>query len=233
VATVPETAPGAFRAAAGSKEDSPVAHDDDPLDHANLARSRHGARVDELLRRRSRLTPEESALFTEVFPSIVDEHYDGVMLHLRRYLDPADAYDVAQEAFVTFYEKVLDAGFPDHLRGFLVALADGKGRNLLRVRAREPFSAGLPSSGSEPPRTPPDLAGALDDMEATRQFLPQLIVEHQQVVTLVMLQGLELEEAALVLGIPAGTVKSRLRAAKRCLRELAGPMFPDRGGQDQ
>jgi RNA polymerase sigma-70 factor (ECF subfamily) len=189
--------------------------------------------VDELFRRRSQLTPEESALFTEVFPSIVDEHYDGVMRHLQRYLDAADACDVAQEAFLTFYKKVADAGFPDHIGGYLVALADGERRNLVKTRARAPFTAGFPSSRSEPPRTPVDLAGVLDDKEAVRQLVPELSVEHRQVVTLVMLHDFDDEEAALALGIPVGTVKSRLRVAKRHLRELARPMFPDRGGQDE
>jgi hypothetical protein len=41
VGTVEETTPGALGAADGSNEARPVAHDDDPLDRANRALSRH------------------------------------------------------------------------------------------------------------------------------------------------------------------------------------------------
>ena len=84
VVLVKETEPGSLRAAAGSKEARPVADDDDLLDRANRPRSTHGPRVDELMRRPSQLTPEEATLFVEVFPSIVDEHYDDLMPVPRR-----------------------------------------------------------------------------------------------------------------------------------------------------
>jgi RNA polymerase sigma-70 factor (ECF subfamily) len=43
------------------------------------------------------------------------------------------------------------------------------------------------------------------------------------VVTMVKLEGMLLDEVASVLGIPAGTVKSRLSRAKSKLLEEVGP----------
>ncbi len=55
-----------------------------------------------------------------------------------------------------------------------------------------------------------DLARAFDD-------LPE---QEQQVVLLVGLEGMQYEDAAQTLGVPMGTVKSRLSRARRRLRRL-------------
>lgn len=55
-----------------------------------------------------------------------------------------------------------------------------------------------------------DLARALDD-------LPE---QEQQVVLMVGLEGMQYEDAATALGVPMGTVKSRLSRARRRLRKL-------------
>jgi RNA polymerase sigma-70 factor (ECF subfamily) len=55
-----------------------------------------------------------------------------------------------------------------------------------------------------------DLARAFDD-------LPR---QEQQVVLLVGLEGMQYEDAAATLGVPMGTVKSRLSRARRRLRRL-------------
>jgi len=52
--------------------------------------------------------------------------------------------------------------------------------------------------------------------------LIQLPDGHRATLLLVAVQGLSVEEAASVLGIPVGTVKSRLHHARKRLRELLG-----------
>lgn len=76
--------------------------------------------------------------------------------------------------------------------------------------------------------TTPDHATDFRDTPAI-QTLRQLSVPHQQVVTLCVLEGLSIDEAARVLDVRRGTVKSRLSRAKAHLRErLSNPILQHR-----
>jgi DNA-directed RNA polymerase specialized sigma24 family protein len=66
----------------------------------------------------------------------------------------------------------------------------------------------------------------MDIRKLARLLLPQLSPEHQAVVNKVVVNDFTHIEAAAALGIPEGTVKSRLLAAKRALHELAAPLVP-------
>ena len=68
----------------------------------------------------------------------------------------------------------------------------------------------------------PNVAASLQlrDLEAALTRLPE---EQQQVILLVGLEGLRYEEVATILGVPIGTIRSRLsrgRDSLRCLMEL-------------
>lgn len=69
-----------------------------------------------------------------------------------------------------------------------------------------------------------DSAGAHQDALAVRQALATLSEEHRAVVGLVLVEGLAYKEAAEVLGIPIGTLTSRLARARDALQAcLGGP----------
>jgi RNA polymerase sigma-70 factor (ECF subfamily) len=52
-----------------------------------------------------------------------------------------------------------------------------------------------------------------EQQEAVRKAVAELPEQYQQLVLLIYFQGMKYREAAEVLGIPVGTVKSRLHAA--------------------
>ena len=54
---------------------------------------------------------------------------------------------------------------------------------------------------------------AQEQQEAVRKAVAELPEQYQQLVLLIYYQGMKYREAAEVLGIPVGTVKSRLHAA--------------------
>jgi len=154
-------------------------------------------------------------------------HHDQVWNLLRRHgLDSHEAEDLLQEVFLTLHRDLLEEGFVADIRGRLRSLSKGLVLNHLRARRRSPLSIGLPSSRSEKPRSQADVERALHFQQLAQRILSQLSPEHQEVIAKVVMRGLSHTDAAAELGIPEGTLKSRLLAAKRALLVLAEPLLP-------
>jgi RNA polymerase sigma factor (sigma-70 family) len=97
-------------------------------------------------------------------------------------------------------------------------------------RGREAF-ARLPLPSAEEPDFAEEAAMRLDDRAAMRELLAlfsQLPRREQDVIALCEWSELSYEAAAGALGIPVGTVRSRLARGRRRLRELAGAGGPER-----
>jgi RNA polymerase sigma-70 factor (ECF subfamily) len=54
----------------------------------------------------------------------------------------------------------------------------------------------------------------------------RLTEEHREVLLLVAIEGLQYEEAAAILKVPLGTVRSRLSRARQALRDALGEPAP-------
>jgi len=130
--------------------------------------------------------------------------------------DRATAEDVVQDALIRAWRnpEVLTNG-KGSTRGWLLTVV----RNLVidRVRAR----SARPAEVAEDPDAQPaerdhaDLVAASVTIQAA---LRELSEEHRAVVEQLYLEGRTLGEAAEVLGVPTGTVKSRSYYALRALR---------------
>jgi RNA polymerase sigma factor (sigma-70 family) len=184
-------------------------------------------RLAQLVLCRTKLSASEALLLNEVFPTIVASHYDRVWNWLRkRGLPSHEAEDLLQEAFLDLHGYILEHGFPDNLPGLLRKITMQKFLDYLRARRRAPVSVALPSSGSEKPRSDGNVERLLARRELTHRLLEQLSPEHRSVIETVLLNGLTHGDAAAVLGLPEGTVKSRLLAARRELWALVERMLP-------
>ena len=184
-------------------------------------------KITQLKQRRSKLTADEILLLQEVFLEIIDEHREQVWRRLRRrFKDDHDAEDLLQEVFLDLHSFIVDRGFPDSLVGMLRTFTKRKVLNHVRAKKRVPISIGLASSGSLGPTSVPDLERALDLRELVRSLVTQLSPEHREVIDKVILKDLSDSDAAAALGIPLGTVRSRLLAAKLVLHALAAPLVP-------
>jgi RNA polymerase sigma-70 factor (ECF subfamily) len=96
-------------------------------------------------------------------------------------------------------------------------------------RAREALGR-LPLSRPDEPDFSEETATRLDDEDTMRQLLrvfSRLPRREQDVVALCDWSGLSYEDAAGVLGVPIGTVRSRLSRGRRRLRELAAAGGPE------
>lgn len=75
--------------------------------------------------------------------------------------------------------------------------------------------------------------GQLEIVCRVRAAIAELAIDQRQIITLVDLEGLAYDEVALVLGIPVGTVMSRLFRARRDLKRRLNEAETARNGQGQ
>jgi len=134
----------------------------------------------------------------------------------------ADADDLAQEAFVRAWQALgrFRAGEP--LRPWLARIVVNQALSLFRRRKRRPESAlepllesGRQFGGGDDPA---DLAAGREGMAQLEAAFEELSVEHQAVLVLRAVEELSYGEIADALGIPPGTVMSRLSRARTELR---------------
>ena len=98
------------------------------------------------------------------------------------------------------------------LSTYLYPIAKNSTLTLLRQSRRSP------SAAIEPDELPAP-AGADDGGDDLDRLLASLPPERREILSLRFVDELSLEEIATALGIPLGTVKSRLHLAIRALRE--------------
>ena len=138
--------------------------------------------------------------------------------------DAAEAEDATQDAFVKAYRTLgrFRAGEP--WRPWLLQIVANEARNRRRSEGRRRHLVARVGRGggvSEAP--PPDVAVLLrDERSALAQAIARLDRPHREVVVLRHLLDLTEAECATVLGIPKGTVKSRLARALDRLRADLG-----------
>lgn len=161
----------------------------------------------------------------DAFGRLFDRHRRRVQLHSLR-LAPtfADAEDVVAITFLEAWRHRDRVRFVDgSMLPWLLLTATNTSRNLTRgVRRYREALARLP-----PPEPVPDHATDQGYTDVERA-LSQLSANDQRIVTLCVIEGYSEREAAQALGVPSGTVKSRLSRAKARLRtllsiSLAGP----------
>jgi RNA polymerase sigma-70 factor, ECF subfamily len=134
----------------------------------------------------------------------------------------ADAEDVAQEALLRAYRKFGQLREPQRLRGWLVRvafrLALDRARSAKRRENRETLWAVQPVQLSAPP-TAEDLAASREFQAHFDRAMDTLPDKLRLVLLLSAMEGQSLEQIAAELGIPVGTVKSRLFIARKKLSE--------------
>ncbi|GAA2346605.1 RNA polymerase sigma factor [Streptomyces cuspidosporus] len=141
---------------------------------------------------------------------------------------PADAEDLVQDTLLRAYRAVgrFDGRHP---RAWLLTIM--RHAEVSRRRQRRPHLLDDPDTefdrlASAPGATPEELVVDTAFDEAVDAAFTALPLRDQQVVRLVHVDGLSYAEAARVLGVPKGTVMSRLHRARNRIRDrlvAAGP----------
>ena len=147
--------------------------------------------------------------------AFVREHHAFVWRVLRRSgLPPADADDAAQRVFLIATAR-LESIAQGSERAFLYRAAERVASNAHRaVRRRREAPEFDASAEASPFPAPDDLLDQRRARDLLDRILAELSAELRAIIILFDLEGLRTPEIAEALGIPAGTVASRLRRAR-------------------
>jgi len=130
----------------------------------------------------------------------------------------ADAEDVAQEALLRAFRRFERLRDRTRFRAWLVRIAFRLAIDRTRSSRRREVRETLWSQPSPRPSTE-DLAAASEFQAHLESAMDELPDKHRLVLLLAAMQGHSLEEVAEMLGLPVGTVKSRLFFARKQLAE--------------
>lgn len=191
--------------------------------------------------RRDRRDSLDSTAGTSRFDTLVWPHAAAV-LRAARFLirDPAEADDLAQETMVKAFRALDSFRHGTDARAWLMTILRNTRTDHLRGRASHASDVSLDHLPFEPAATPHGVDGpGVDehpawgdphallqrfgdrDVIAALQGLPE---EIRWTLLLVDVEGMDHADAAEVLGVPVGTVKSRAHRGRGMLRETLLPL---------
>jgi RNA polymerase sigma-70 factor (ECF subfamily) len=164
------------------------------------------------------------------FGQIVDLHQAAVRGFLRRVTGHSHlADDIAQEAFVVAFVQLAgfrgQSSFRTYACGIAYRIWRGQNRSLRRMLQREAEYEDLRMI-----ERPADMD--LDLYLTLQQALRQLAPEQRAAVALCLGAEFSHAEAAQVLGLPLGTVKSHVTRGRQKLRGLLEGIAPDTSHSD-
>ena len=150
--------------------------------------------------------------FSELARVSIGRLYAAARLILR---DPQRAEDATQEALVAAWRDLSSLRDPEKFDAWLHRLlVRACYREARRGRRRWAIEMDIrPTEGIEP-----DPAVELADRDEIERGFVRLDQDQRTVIVLHYYLGLTLDEAAVALGVPPGTVRSRLHRANRILR---------------
>jgi RNA polymerase sigma-70 factor (ECF subfamily) len=148
-----------------------------------------------------------------------DEHHAAVRAFARRLVGEASAEDLVHDTFLTLPKALGRWNGQGTLRTFILGVAVNHARHQVRSSSR--FRALLERFGREPERQARSIE-ELSDQKRLAQLLAQalesLSFDHRTAFVLCEVEERSSAEVAQILGIPEGTVRTRLHHARQKLR---------------
>jgi RNA polymerase sigma-70 factor (ECF subfamily) len=147
---------------------------------------------------------------------LVDRWHTRLFRHVRRLTDSIDdAAEVMQEVWLAMIRNVLRLDDPQKFPAWAYRIASNKAADFVRKKSRHKTA-----SLDEPEKIIAKMPAKIPAAESgdLTALLEKLSVEHRTVVSLRYGEEMPLEEIAETLGVPLGTVKSRLHYALEYLR---------------
>jgi RNA polymerase sigma-70 factor, ECF subfamily len=161
----------------------------------------------------------------QAFSELYERHARAIYNYLfRRLADWSEAEDLTAVVFLEAYRRRRDVVV---FEGKLLPWLYGIATNVLRNRRRALWRHRdlIAQLADQPARAAPDAsarAEAAEQMRAVLKRVATLPRRQQDAIALCLWSGLSYEEAAVALGVPVGTVRSRLSRARTALAEPDG-----------
>lgn len=161
----------------------------------------------------------------QAFAALVYRYERPLFAHLRRLLHSDQlAEDVFQNTFLRIHQKRQSFDVSRRFQPWLYAVATRQAIDTIRREKRHRRKATLPAAAGAvadlalddvpaADSTPAEQVQNREEWQRVRAAVGRLSVVQQRAVQLVYGEGLAYREAAGVLGVPVGTVKSRVHAA--------------------
>ncbi|GGN94932.1 DNA-directed RNA polymerase sigma-70 factor [Streptomyces albiflavescens] len=152
----------------------------------------------------------------DLLHTLISDHAKAVLAYVERLLnDRHAAEDIVQETLIRAWHHLERLyGTEGSVRGWLLTVA----RNLVVDRLRSAAHRHETVGAEERDAVRPDDADAVLVRAEVTALLRQLPHEHREVLLHTYLRDKTVQETARILGIPAGTVKSRQYYALNSLR---------------
>jgi RNA polymerase sigma-70 factor (ECF subfamily) len=167
----------------------------------------------------SQLSPDDEALFRQLVRSHQGRLYRFIVKHIGW---GSDAEDLTQQAFVEAARSYATFKGASELSTWLYGIAMNLVRNYLSRSPHRRYAFEGDDVLAETSCARPDPFEQLSLSESVRALekaLAELAPEMRDVLLLVALEELSYEEAAVMLSIPVGTVRSRVSRARSSLRK--------------
>jgi RNA polymerase sigma-70 factor (ECF subfamily) len=184
------------------------------------------------LRRDEELLADHLAGQAGAFDALVARYVDGLFGFFQRFVGNATvAEDLVQETFLQVHLAAASFDAQRTFKPWVYTIAANKARDYMRSRGRRPLQsldtvagateAPAPSALLESSATPADeQLDATEQINQVRAIVAQMPEHLRMILILGYYQKLPYAEIAEILGIPVGTVKSRLHSAVNHFAQL-------------
>jgi RNA polymerase sigma-70 factor, ECF subfamily len=141
----------------------------------------------------------------------------------------ASAEDIVSEVFIDVWRNATNFEGRSEASTWLLAIARNKAYSLLRRKKEDGLDDEMAAAIEDVADNPEVVLQKKSKGELLRACLSGLSREHREVIDLVYYHDKSIEEVALIVGVPEGTVKTRMFHARKKLSQLAQAAGVDRG----
>jgi RNA polymerase sigma-70 factor, ECF subfamily len=173
-----------------------------------------------------------------VFEALVETHYARTYSFIYRMVQSEpDAADLTQETFVRVYKALPRLRAEGALFAWIRRIASNLCMDYLRrrnsslptfsldARVSEESDTMLSWDIADPTAEPQSLFASRERKNVLYRAIQTLPEEYRAVIVMHHIEEMRVEDIAGALGVPAGTIKSRLSRARRELRRKLSPYF--------
>ena len=169
------------------------------------------------------------------FDVLVIKYQARILKLIMRYVrDPADAMDVAQEAFIKAYRAAPNFRGDSAFYTWLYRITINTAKNHLVAAGRRPLSYDLNAENAEQFEnfaklrdldTPEGLTLSEEIRQTVNRAIAELPEDLRTAIILREIEGMTYEEIAQTMECPVGTVRSRIFRARESIDKRVGPLL--------